>query len=97
MEEFFGAVASALVEAQVALDERGRDSIDAFGETGVPPTVLTVSRVRLSCPVGYGLRGKRAAGEMTRATVAPARGGRLSLSFAYVLSLQGGDDPGPLP
>jgi hypothetical protein len=97
MEDFFGAVASALVDTQEALDEAGLDSIDAFDDTGVPPTVLTVSRLRLSCPVGYGLRAKRAAGETTQATLATVGGGALRLSFAYLLSPQGGDDPKPRP
>lgn len=95
MEDFFGAVASAVVDTQEALDELGRDSIDAFDDTGVPPTVLALSRLRVSSPVGYGLRAKRAADETTRATVAPAGGGTLTLSFAYLLSPQGGDDPKP--
>jgi hypothetical protein len=95
LEDFFAAVAAGMVETQEALDEQGRDSFEAFVDTGVPPTVLTVSRVRLSGPVGYGLRPKLGAGQTTRATVAASGDGTLSLSFAYLLSPQGGDDPEP--
>lgn len=95
MEEFFGPVAAAMVDTQRLLDERGLDSFDAFGESGVLPTVYTLSRLRLSCPVAIGLQPKRGAGEATAATLAPHGGGTLTLSFAYRPSPQGGDDPQP--
>jgi hypothetical protein len=40
MEEFFGGAIRALVDTQTELDERGRDSIESFDDTGVPPTAL---------------------------------------------------------
>jgi hypothetical protein len=95
MQDFFAAGARGLVDAQFELDERGRDSLDAFDDTGVPPTVLTWSTCRLRCPVGMSVTGKTAAGERTAAAVEPGGRGSLVLSFRYLLSPQGVDDPRP--
>ncbi len=96
MHEFLAAGARSLVEAQLELDEHGRDSLDAFGETGVLPTVFTFSDCRLSCPVTLGLTPKRSAAERTGTTVAPGGYGTITLHFRYLLSPQGVDDPQPL-
>jgi hypothetical protein len=96
MEEFFGGAARVLVAAQLELDERGRDTFDAFGDTGVPPTVFAYSGLRLTCPVAVGLRPKTRAEMPTRATLAPHGAGTLTLAFRYLLSPQGGDDPRPV-
>lgn len=95
MEEVLAAVASGLVDAQLELDERGRDSIDAFGDTGVPPTVLAWSRCRVTMPVAAGVRPKGSAGERTSATLAPSGGGSVRFGLTYHPSPQGGDDPRP--
>ena len=97
MEEFFVPVTAAVVDTQRLLDEHGLDSIYAFGESGVLPTVYTLSHLRLSCPVAVGVRPKQAAGESTAATLAPRGGGTLTLALTYHLSPQGGDDPQPAP
>jgi hypothetical protein len=95
MQEFLAAGARGLVEAQLELDERGRDSLDAFGETGVPPTVFTWSRCLLSCPVTVELVPKAKAGERTDANAVPGGFGRILVDFRLLLSPQGGDDPRP--
>jgi hypothetical protein len=96
MQEFFAAGARGLVAAQLELDERGRDSLDAFDDTGVPPTVLAWSSCRLRFPVGVSLAAKTTAGERTAAAVEPGGPGSLTFSFRYLASPQGVDDPQPL-
>jgi hypothetical protein len=96
MEEFIEGATRALVHAQLELDERGRDSIDAFDDTGVPPTALAWTRCRLSCPVAVGLRPRESAGVRTGATLAPRGGGTLVLGLRHLGSPQGVDDPAPI-
>ena len=96
MEEFFAAGVRGLVSAQLELDERGRDSLDAFDDTGVPPSVFAWSRCRLRFPVSVALAGKTAAGERTGASLEPGGAGSLTFSFRYLASPQGVDDPAPL-
>ena len=96
LEEFLAGGARGLVESQLALDDAGRASFDAWEETGVPPTVLTWSECRLSCPVALALRPKAAAGERTSAGVSPGGGGTITITLRYLLSPQGEDDPRPL-
>lgn len=90
MEELFAGAARGLVAAQLALDEEGRDSMDRFGETGVLPTVMTWSSVRLSCPVGAGVAPRERPGEPTRITLAPRGGGMLAIDLRYVPADQEG-------
>jgi hypothetical protein len=95
MPELFGRAARGLVDAQLLLDERGRDSFDAFDDTGVPPTVLTWSTVHLSLTAALGVRGKQAAGERTSMAATSGGAARISLTLRYLHSPQGGDDPTP--
>jgi hypothetical protein len=90
MAQALAAAAGGLIESQLVLDERGRDSLDAFDETGVPPTVLAWSHVRLSCPVTLGFGHGPA-----DARVAAGGSGVLRLGFRFLPSEQGGDDPRP--
>lgn len=46
-----------IVDAQLELDERGRDSLDAFSETGMPPTVFAWSSVGIRLPLAMRMRG----------------------------------------
>src|SRR3954447_6995745 len=96
MEEFFAGATSALIDAQLELDERGRDSIDAFDQTGIPPTVFSWGRCRLTCPVSVGVVPRRAAAERTRAKVAPRGTATVALALRYLASPQGGESPAPL-
>jgi hypothetical protein len=96
MDEFFAGATGALVDAQLELDERGRDSIEGFGDSGVPPTSFAWARCRLRCPVSVGFAPRAAAGERTRATLAPRGSGTVTLALRYLLSPQGGDDPAPI-
>jgi hypothetical protein len=91
MEEFFAGAVRGLVDAQLALDDQGRDSIDRFGETGVLPTVMTWSGVRLGCPIAAGLAPREVPGERTEITLAPHGGGMLRLQLRYELADQGDD------
>jgi hypothetical protein len=101
LEAFVDAFAEALVAGQNDLDEAGRASIDAFGETGIPPTVLAWKRVRLDFPIGLavapvpGADGADRADGATAASVVPHGGGALGISVRYLESPQGSDDPTP--
>ena len=90
LAQALAAAARGLVESQLVLDEHGRESFDAFDDTGVPPTVLAWSRVHVSCPVTLGFGAGRA-----DAHVATGGSGVLRLGFRYLPSEQGGDDPQP--
>jgi len=96
MEEFFAGATRALVLTQLELDERGRDSIDAFDDTGVPPTAFAWARCRLSCPVTVGLTPKESAAARTGATLAPRGAGTIALALRHLGSTQGVDDPAPI-
>ena len=96
MEEFLGGATSALVDTQLELDERGRDSIDNFDDTGVPPTAVAWARCRLTCPVTVGLVPRRSPPARTSATLAPHGAGTLALEFRHLGSPQGVDDPAPI-
>jgi hypothetical protein len=96
MEEFLAGSARGFVESQRALDEAGRASLDAWEETGVPPTVLAWTECRLRCPVSVDLRPKQAPSEQTGAGVAPGGSGEITMTLRYLLSPQGSDDPRPL-
>jgi len=96
MQEFLAGGAGGLVEAQLLLDEAGRESIGGWSETGVPPSVFTWSECRLSCPVSVELRPKAAADERTDAGVSPGGFGTITMTLRYLLSPQGVDDPRPL-
>jgi hypothetical protein len=91
MEDFFAGAVRGLVEAQLALDDEGRDSIDRFGETGLLPTVMTWSSVRLGCPIAAGLAPRGAPGERTAITLAPHGDAMLRLQLRYELAEQGDD------
>jgi hypothetical protein len=96
MEEFFGGATRALVDAQLELDERGRDSIDAFDDNGVPPTAFAWARCRLSCPVAVGVIPRESPAARTSATLAPRGAGTIALAFRHLGSPQGVDDPAPV-
>jgi hypothetical protein len=96
MEEFFGGATRALVDAQLELDERGRDSIDRFDHTGIPPTAFALASCRLSCPVTLGVIPKEAPAARTGATLAARGAGRIALAFRHLGSPQGVDDPAPI-
>jgi hypothetical protein len=96
MEEFFGGATRALVDAQLELDERGRDSIDEFDDTGVPPTAFAWASCRLSCPVAVGLIPKKGPAARTAATLAPRGAGTIELALRHLGSRQGVDDPAPI-
>jgi hypothetical protein len=83
IEELLAATAAGLVDAQLALDECGRDSIDAFETTGVPPTVLAWRECRVRCPVAAGLRPKQSAAERTSALLSPHGGGTVTFALRY--------------
>ena len=94
MRDFFTAGARGLVEAQQALDERGRDSLMAWEENGLPPSVWTWAACRLRCPVAFRCQPKTGVTELTYLTVAPREAGRgsLSLTFRYIPTHQGDED-----
>ena len=73
------------------LDDEGRDSIDRFDETGVLPTVLTWSSMRLACPIAAGVAPRGAPGERTAITFAPHGDAMLRLQLRYELAEQGDD------
>jgi hypothetical protein len=88
MQALCGAVAKGVVAAQTELDERGRDSFDAFEDD-------VWSSVVLEIPASLLLRPKQAAGGVAAADVEASAGGRLKLRMRYYLSPQGVDDPRP--
>src|SRR5688500_14137390 len=91
MEEFFAGAVRGLVDAQLALDDEGRDSFDRFGESGVLPTVMTWSTVRLGCPVAAGVQPRDTAGERTHVTLGPHGGGILRMELRYAPAEQDDD------
>lgn len=95
MPELFAGAARALVTGQLELDEMGRDSFDAFDDTGVPPTVFTWSSCQVRVPVALRLRAKTAAGERTIAAITRGAGTTVTLRLRYVTSPQDVDDPRP--
>ncbi|WP_066370647.1 hypothetical protein [Herbidospora mongoliensis] len=72
------ALGGGIVDAQLELDERARDSLDAFGETGVPPTAFTWSSVRLSVPLAMRLKGS------SLVATGPDGGATLTVRLAYL-------------
>jgi len=97
MPEFFAGAARGLVDGQLLLDEAGRDSFDAFDDSGVPPTVFTWSSCRLRFPVSLRLRPKRAAGQRTVAALTRGASATVTLRLRYFMSPQDVDDPKPQP
>jgi hypothetical protein len=97
LRTLLAAVASGIVDAQTELDQKGRDSIDEFERTGVPPTVLTWSTVRVEVPVALVLRPKHAAGGIADGRVGGTGGGSLTCRLRYLEAPQGSDDPQPEP
>jgi hypothetical protein len=97
LRNLLAAVAGGIVDAQTELDETGRDSIDAFEQTGVPPTVLTWSTVQIQVPVSLALRPKRAAGGIADSRVGGTGDGQLTCRLRYLEAPQGIDDPRPEP
>jgi len=98
LEAFVGAFAGALVDGQAGLDEAGRASVEAFGESGVPPTVFSWRQVRITLPLGLSVApalGPAGQDGATSAGVVPFGGGTLGISVRYLESPQGSDDPTP--
>ncbi len=95
MQAFFAAGARGLVEAQQALDERGRDSLIAWEQEGRPPTVWTWASYRLRFPVAFRCLPKTVAAGSSHLALAPrqASQGSLTLTFRYLLTPQDEDDP----
>jgi hypothetical protein len=95
MQQFFAGATRGLVDAQLAFDEVGRESILRWEQNGIPPAVWTVSDIRLSFPIAVALRPK--ASHAGRTTVAlaprPESQGRLTLGFRYLLTPQDAEDP----
>ncbi|GAA4587816.1 hypothetical protein GCM10023194_37830 [Planotetraspora phitsanulokensis] len=94
LTDLLAATGDGLVDAQLALDERGLDSLDAFGETGITPTVLTWSAVRLRIPVAMRLLPKREPGQATASLVGlpSGAGGHLIVGVRYLPAEQGEGD-----
>ena len=94
LDKFLEAGARGLVEAQQALDAKGRQSLLAWETYGMPPTVWTYSNCRLKMPLAFRVRPKTGAAEGTRLDIAPRQAayGGLSLSFRYILTPQAEDD-----
>jgi hypothetical protein len=87
--DVLSAVMAGVREAQEHLDEAGRDSIDAFGGTGVPPTALAWSSVAVTAPLGLAVlpgHGPGATGRVTRD--GPAR---LTVRVGFRPAPQGGE------
>ena len=95
MQQFFAGATRGLVDAQLAFDEVGRESILRWEHDGIPPAVWTVSDIRLSFPIAVALRPK--ASHAGRTTVAlgprPTSQGHLTLGFRYLLTPQDAEDP----
>lgn len=94
LDKFLQAGARGLVEAQQALDAKGRQSLLVWEREGLPPTVWTYSNCRLKMPLAFRVRPKAGATEGTRLDIAPRQAayGGLSLSFRYILTPQAEDD-----
>jgi hypothetical protein len=94
LDKFLEAGARGIVEAQQALDERGRRSLLTWETDGLPPTVWTYSNCRLKMPLAFRVRPKTGAAEATLLDIAPPRReahGGLCISFRYILTPQAED------
>jgi len=94
-DQVLSGLAAGLIEGQAALDAAGLDSIDAFEESGMPPTVYSWRRVRVEAPVALALQPKQAAGTVSAARLSAGSGGVIAVSLRYLESPQGVDDPHP--
>lgn len=72
-----------IVDAQLELDERARDSLDAFGETGVPPTAFTWSGVVVRLPLAMRLN------DASLMASGPDGDARLTVRLRYLPAEQG--------
>jgi hypothetical protein len=95
LPDLLAALARGTVDAQHALDENGRDSLDRFELTGIPPTVFTWSTVGVDIPIALALTPKRAAGDPADGRVTGTGDGCLTCRLRYVESPQGVDNPRP--
>jgi hypothetical protein len=95
LDQVLSGLAAGLVDGQAALDAAGLDSIDAFEETGMPPTVYAWHHVRLEAPVALALMPKLSAGTVSAAKLSAGSGGVIAVSVRYLESPQGVDDPHP--
>lgn len=91
LEAFFAASARGLVEAQKALDAKGRESMSAWETHGLPPSSFAWARCRLSFAVAYSCQPKANQTGKTQIAISPRResAGGLSLSFRYLFNPQG--------
>jgi len=96
LNDFLAGLADGVLDGQLGLDELGRDSIDAFADTGVLPTVLAWRTVRVELPLRLGVQPKDGADAVSAAFLAPDGTARLALSLRYLESEQGVDDPQPV-
>jgi len=88
--DVLAAVVAGVRDSQQQLDEAARDSLDAFGATGVPPTAFAWSSVGVTAPIALNVRpGATRVGD-------GGGPGRLTVRVAFVPAVQGGDDPGPV-
>lgn len=87
------AAARAVAEAQISLDERGRESLVAWETEGQPPSVFIWSSCRLSFPVAFVLTAKHAMSARTGLALAPLeRGpGRVAFALRYLPAPQEGE------
>ena len=94
MQQFFAGATRGLVDAQLAFDEVGRESILRWEQDGIPPDVWTVSDIRLSFPIAVALRPKASHAGRTTVALAPgsARQGHLTVGFRYLLTPQDDED-----
>jgi hypothetical protein len=95
LDQVLSGLAAGLIDGQAALDAAGLDSIDAFEETGMPPSVYAWHRVRIEAPVALALQPKQAAGRVSTARLSAGSGGLIAVSLQYLESPQGVDDPQP--
>lgn len=82
MERFVAGGVRGLVEAQKALDARGRESMTGWEEGGIPPSAWIWADCRLRFPVTFGVLSKTTPEDDTRLGVVPREEGvRGSLTF----------------
>jgi hypothetical protein len=90
----FGAAARAIVESQQSLDDRGRDSIIRWQHDGIPPTVFTWTRCRLTLTVALDWQPRQSAVGHTQLLVAAQHQSTASVSIGFRFLLRPQDrDP----
>ena len=82
LDRFAAGCARALREAQYALDERARESLDRWDEHGIPPSAWTLGRCEVRASAAFASRG----GRRPQLRVAPRvlRRETLTIGFRYL-------------